>query len=94
MQSGDRGAHLGLAYVSIRQHASAYGSIRGFRAKDLGLGLGVYGRLSERPLAELARRCQLHLHPYVSIRQHPSASVSTRQHTLYRCTLRADIAEE
>jgi hypothetical protein len=72
MRSGGRAAGPAAALMGIRQHTSAYVSIRQHTA----------------PLqlqAPLQLRCQylyfLYYSAYVSIRQHTSAYVSMRQHT-------------
>jgi hypothetical protein len=62
------------AYVSIRQHTTAYEQADDFEPRLVMLVL------EERQKRVLARALE-HTSAYVSIRQHTSAYVSIRQHT-------------
>ena len=66
------------AYVSIRQHMSAYVSIVSIRTRACRAG-----QRDEHSAAahQSRRRLPTYIHAYVSIRQHTSAYVSIRQHT-------------
>ena len=72
------------AYVSIRQHTSAY-----VRA-GAGAGEEGVGRCTHTSAYVSIRQ---HTSAYVSIRQHASAYVSIRQHTSAYVSIRADAAE-
>jgi hypothetical protein len=67
------------AYVSIRQHASAYVSIR----QPLVFRAPLHARRAVLPAYVSIRQDSIRQHTsaYVSIRQHTSAYVSIRQHT-------------
>ncbi len=78
-----------LAYVSIRQHTSAYASIRQkMRVTPCSKHTSAYVSIRQHTPAYTSIRQKMRITPcskvrpaYVSIRQHTSAYVSIRQHT-------------
>jgi hypothetical protein len=79
-----RRTYIYIAYVSIRQHTSAYVSIRRFHHRCLFLlyqtNLYIYITIYIYIYIYIYIHIYIYLE-YVSIRQHTSAHVSTRQHT-------------